>query len=241
MQKDYNVKTLIIIPAYNEESNVGNVIDDIRKQGLALDIVVINDGSADNTAIAAAGKGVEVISHPFNIGYGASLQTGYKYATAEMYDYVVQIDADGQHDARYIAPLLAAVKGGACDIALGSRFLSGETFKSSLPRTIGIFLFRKVASAVLKKRVTDPTSGFQALDRSAVEFCASEEFPADFSDANVLIWLAMAGFRIEEVPVKMHQRAEGDSKYIRGSFHVLYYIFKVFLSIAVTLTRKVEK
>ncbi len=229
-------KTLIIIPAYNEEKNVPRVIEEIQRIGLSGEIIVIDDGSTDSTPEIAGKRGVKVISLPFNLGYGAALQTGYKYALEKDYDVVVQIDADGQHDPRCIKDLTEALKTNSIDVAIGSRFLEGGRYRTTFLRHLGIVIFGLVTSSIIRQRVTDPTSGFQALNQRAVEFLANVDFPSDFPDADIIISLKFGGFKIKEVPVTMHPRLSGKSTttFLRS----LYYVYKMFLSILATLCRK---
>lgn len=230
-------KTLIIIPAFNESSNIGRVIDGIKELNLKADILVVDDGSSDNTADIAKEKGVKVINLPFNLGYGASLQTGYKYALEHDYDYVVQIDADGQHDPKSIPVLLEEIHKKEVGLVIGSRFLEKNVYNMPYIRFIGIKVFRFVASFFTKQQITDPTSGFQALDKNLLEFFASDVYPADYPDADVLIMLSRAGFKLKEVPVIMHPNLL-KRKSMHSGLKPVYYIFKMFLSIFVTLLRR---
>lgn len=226
---------IIIIPVYNEEANIAGVIKDIHSILPNIDILVIDDGSHDNTAKHAIGAGASVISHPFNLGYGAALQTGFKYAIKNDYDYTVQIDGDGQHDPKFIPSLFEVVENGDADIAVGSRYLQGG-YRSTLSRMARIFLFGRITSFIIRQRVTDPTSGFQGLNKDVIRFYASKLYPVDYPDADVLIMLHRAGFRIKEIPVVMYKKACKQS--MHSGIKPLYYIFKMFLSISVTLLRK---
>lgn len=230
-----NSDILIIIPAYNEGSNIAKVVTAIRTAVPEADIAVINDGSRDNTEAAARSAAASVISHPFNMGYGVTIQTGYKYAVARGYAFVVQIDGDGQHDPAYIRNLLEPVQSGDTDLALGSRFLAIESYRPPLSRRLGIAFFRKLVSVLIGRSITDPTSGFQAFNRSVATFFTSEIFPCDYPDADVLLTLNLAGFRIREVPVRMFANTDGKS--MHNGLKPLYYIFKMLLSIFVTLLR----
>ncbi|MFZ4857323.1 MAG: glycosyltransferase family 2 protein [Desulfuromonadaceae bacterium] len=232
------MKTLILIPAYNEAARIADVIGNIRAVVPDFDIVVVNDGSGDTTAAVASTAGATVVSHPFNMGYGVAIQTGYKYARANGYDFLVQIDGDGQHDPSYIPSLLQPVVAGDTDFALGSRFLVAESYEPSLARRIGMAFFRKVVSWLTGTRITDSTSGYQAFNRDVISFFTGESFPCDYPDADMLITIHQAGFRIVEIPVRMYANAQGKS--MHGGLMPFYYIFKMFLSIFVTLLRKRE-
>ncbi|MBU1863830.1 MAG: glycosyltransferase family 2 protein [Candidatus Omnitrophica bacterium] len=229
-------KTLIIIPAHNEEENIGSVIGEIRKHHPLLDIVTVNDGSTDKTKYAAEVAGSKVLTLPFNLGYGVALQTGYKYALESDYQYVVQLDADGQHDPQYIQALLHEVESGAADVSIGSRFLAERAYKVTTVRRLGMLIFGSLASIITKRRISDPTSGYQAINRSVLHFYASDVYPCDYPDADVIILLHFAGFKVKEVPVKMF--ASKKLKSMHGGFKPVYYIFKMFLSILVTLLRE---
>ena len=228
---------IIIIPAYNEESNISPLIKEIQNKVSGADILVIDDGSMDRTARVAEKAGALVIRLPFNMGYGAALQTGFKYALLKRYRYVVQMDADGQHDPDSIKDLLAEVEKENADVVIGSRFLGGSSeYKASGVRRMGMSLFRKITSVIIGQPVTDPTSGFQALNRDAIRFYASRYYPADYPDADVMIMLHRAGLRIREIPVRMYPRKQGQS--MHSGLKPVYYIFKMFLSMFVTLLRK---
>jgi glycosyltransferase involved in cell wall biosynthesis len=228
-------KTLILIPAYNEGARIADVVKAVHGVVPDYDILVVNDGSRDNTAAAATSAGATVVSHPFNMGYGVAIQTGYKYAYANGYDFLAQIDGDGQHDPAYLQKLLAPVMAGESDFAIGSRFLEVASYDPSLARRIGMAFFRKIVSLVTGTRITDSTSGYQAFNREVIRFFTTEVFPCDYPDADMLITLHLAGFSIKELPVRMYARAEGKS--MHSGLKPLYYIFKMFLSIFVTLIR----
>ena len=228
--------TLIIIPVYNEEKNILRVIQDIKKKTHRMDILVVNDGSTDKTQWVLERPGAKVINLPCHMGYGVALQTGYKYALEKDYDYVVQMDGDGQHDPSSIENLLREVRSGDIDVAIGSRFLSNKKYRTSLPRKLGMKLFGSIASLIMGQKVTDPTSGFQALNKKAIKFYGSDVFPCDYPDADAIIMLHRAGFIIKEVPVTMHY--DNRSKSMHSGLGICYYIFKMFLSIFVTLLRE---
>lgn len=230
------MKAIILIPAYNEEARIAEVVRDVHSAVPDYDILVVNDGSSDNTAAAAEAAGATVLSHPFNMGYGVTIQTGYKYAHAKGYDFLVQIDGDGQHDPSYIQRLLEPVISGKTDLALGSRFLEAGSYKPSLARKIGMAFFRKAVSWITGTSITDSTSGYQAFNREVIRFFTTEVFPCDYPDADVLITLHRAGFRMREVPVRMYPNVAGKS--MHGGIKPFYYMFKMLLSIFVTLLRK---
>lgn len=228
-------ETLIIIPAHNEEKGISGIISAIKNFSTDFDILVVDDGSTDRTARLAMAAGARLLSLPFNMGYGVALQTGFKYAIRNDYEYAVQMDADGQHEPRFIERLLEVVVKGESDIAIGSRFLEGG-YQTQFFRRMGMLVFGGLASAIIRQKITDPTSGFQALNRKVIEFYASDFYPVDYPDADVIIMLHRAGLKIKEVPVKMYPSVE--KKSMHSGLKPIYYIFKMFLSILVTLLRR---
>ncbi|MGD0916729.1 MAG: glycosyltransferase family 2 protein [Thermodesulfobacteriota bacterium] len=237
------LKTLALIPAYNEEVRIADVLRGIRQHIPHADILVVNDGSTDRTREVALRGGARVTSHPFNLGYGTALQTGYKYALMKGYDELVQMDGDGQHDPSSIVYLLAVIQKEEADIAIGSRFLEIQGIGSATPpyraplmQRLGMRLFGMISSLLIYQKVTDPTSGFQAMNRRVLECVSTNRFPCDYPDADVIIMLHRAGFRIREVPVVMFENR--DKKSMHSGWKPLYYVFKMFLSIFVTLMRK---
>jgi glycosyltransferase involved in cell wall biosynthesis len=177
-----------------------------------------------------------VLALPFNLGYGAALQTGFKYALRKEYALAVQMDADGQHDPSYILLLLEDVRSDKVDVAIGSRFLGEGDYRPPTLKKMGMVFFRIIASFITGQKITDPTSGFQALNRRAMEFYSSEAYPADFPDADVLVMLYRKGLRFREVPVRMNHSTK--EKTMHSGLVPLYYLFKMILSIFVTLLRK---
>lgn len=233
-------KDLVIVPVYNEARNIPAVICRIRETYPMCDIIIVNDGSTDDTAETAEKCGAPLISHPFNLGYGVAIQTGYKYAMNKGYEYLLQIDGDGQHDPGYIPNLFAEVKSGKCDIAIGSRFLIKSNYHVGLMKLAAIRLFRVIVFLITGQVISDPTSGYQCMNRKVFRYFADDGFPCDYPDANVIIALHRRGFRIRELPVAMYPNPEGRSMH-RGIFNIMYYFFRVFLAIFVTLLTKKHK
>jgi len=227
-------KVAVLIPAYNEAESIERVVTAIRKTNSDFDIIVIDDGSADDTAELAEKAGAMVLSLAVNMGYGAALQTGYKYALKHNYDYTVQIDGDGQHDPKFIDQLLDTLKNGA-DVAIGSRFLGNlGNYNNPALRQIGMMFFRFLIYVFIKIKITDPTSGFQALNKQVIRFFAkSKQYPTDFPDADVIILLHYAGFQVSEIPVVMFNNETGKS--MHSGFKPIYYIIKMLLSIYAVL------
>ncbi len=229
-------KILVVIPALNEEEQIATVVEQVKEQVPEAQILVVNDGSSDRTEQRALACGAKVISHPFNMGYGVALQTGYKYARKYDFDYVLQMDGDGQHDPQYLRTLLAEVKEGKVDVVIGSRFLREGGYHVPLLRRMGMLLFGFIAGQLSGQKITDPTSGYQALGRRAIEFYTRDAFPGDYPDADVLVMLHRAGLRMQEVPVAMRPNSNGRS--MHNGLKPLYYIYKMLLSITLNLMRK---
>jgi glycosyltransferase involved in cell wall biosynthesis len=227
----------IIMPAYNEAGRIATTITEIRKYSNA-DIIVVNDGSIDNTSNEARKTGAFVIDLPFNLGYGGALQTGFKYALKKGYQFAVQMDADGQHDPSAILALVEPVLKGEVDIALGSRFLGRGDYKAPFARRVGMFLFSFIIFIATGRKVTDPTTGFQALNRKVMDFYAGESYPVDYPDADVIIMLHKMDIKFKEVPVLM-KRAERKIS-MHSGLKPFYYTFKMLLSIFITLLRREE-
>jgi len=215
---------LIIIPAYNEEANIGRIVNQCREYG---QVVVIDDGSRDRTTTEAFNAGAYVIMHIKNMGYGEALQTGYRYALKSGHDVLVQLDADGQHDPEYIPAFIGALKD--ADMVLGSRFLDTPGYKIPIFRLIGMKLFAFIASWVCNHRFTDTTSGFRAMNRKALEFCVSDKYPRDYPDANALVMMHKVGFRLREIPVKMHPNEQGSS--MHGGVEPIFYVCKMLINL----------
>ena len=223
----------MVIPAFNEGAGIGNVLAAVRALG-QQEIMVVDDGSADGTADEARKAGAKVAVHPVNLGYGAALQTGYRYALRHGYDAVLQLDGDGQHDPASIPALLEALS--HADVVVGSRFLDPRSYRPPLQRRLGMWFFGRIASLLCRQRITDPTSGFQAISRAALRFYAHDRYPVDYPDADVLAMVSRAGLRLAEVPVRMLPPADGKSMHA-GFLRPLYYIFRMTLALALVPLR----
>jgi len=220
---------IVVIPALNEASRLGRVIDGVRASAPGLAVLVIDDGSSDATAVVARDHGASVLSHPFNLGYGAALQTGYKEAAHAGCRYLVQMDADGQHDPADVERLLAPLRAGAADVVIGSRFAEPSGYHMGTARSAGRAFFQRLLLACGGPRVSDPTSGFQALARAAFTFCCEDFYPSDFPDVDVLLLLHRRGFRITEVPVTMAP-SPPDRAPMHAGLQAVYYPYKMLLS-----------
>jgi glycosyltransferase involved in cell wall biosynthesis len=230
------VKPLVVVPAYNEAARIGRVLAGIRAAVPDATVLVVDDGSSDDTAAVARAAGARVVRLPFNLGAGVAAQTGYRLALREGHDCVVHLDGDGQHEPADIPALLGLVAGGETDVAIGSRFLGAAAYEPGALRRAGMGLFRWLAWMLTGVRFTDVTSGFRAFGRDAIAFVASEWYPTDYADADVLITLRRAGFRLKETPVRMYPRAGGRS--MHAGLRPLYYVFKMLLSVALAPLRR---
>jgi glycosyltransferase involved in cell wall biosynthesis len=228
---------LAIVPAYNEEAAIAATIGDIYEH-TDFDVLVVDDGSTDGTAANAAAAGAEVLRHPFNLGIGGAVQSGYLYALEHGYDVAVQVDGDGQHDARHIPELLAHMQANPkLGMVTGSRFLTseGDGYRSSMPRRLGIRIFAGVLSAVVGRRVTDPTSGFRMVGRRGIELFA-RDYPHDYPEVEAVLLLHFHRLNGDEMPVRMRARTTGTSSINAG--RSFYYMVKVLLAIFVGLLRR---
>jgi glycosyltransferase involved in cell wall biosynthesis len=228
-------RILAIVPAFNEQENIAPVISDLK--GVAIDILVVNDASEDDTShVARSTGGAEVIDLPVNLGIGGAVQTGFKYASRNRYDIAIQFDGDGQHKAGEIEKLIGPIEANVADVVIGSRFLGGGGgFKSTFSRRLGIRLLQAICRILIGKKITDSTSGFRAYNRRAFEFL-SDFYPEDYPEPESVVLLGKEGYRISEVPVVMEERKGGSSS-IHGLLS-LYYMIKVILSMLITFTRK---
>ncbi len=226
-------RNLAIVPAFNEGGSVARVVESIHTHARDFDVLVIDDGSSDDTAELARSAGARVIVHPFNLGIGAAVQSGYQYADRNGYRVAVQVDGDGQHDPAFIPALLDALATGA-DIAWGTRFIESAGYRVPLSRRTGRRIFALMMSAIAGQKVTDPTSGFRAVNRRAIELFASD-YPCDYPEVEAIQLMHANGLRFTEVPVEMKQRSSGRSSI--NATESVYYMAKVLLAVAIGTLR----
>ena len=231
------MKTLVIIPVFNEEETLRGVISGIRASLPRADILVVNDGSTDSTGSIAREEGVLILEHPYNMGIGATMQTGFLYALRNGYDIAIQVDGDGQHYPECLPPLMKPLLMGQSNLVIGSRYLLDGGFKSTLLRKLGIKFFTSLVWIFTGKRITDPTSGFRAMDRTGLELF-SEEYPSDYPEVEALISANRRGLLFQEIPTMMRDRQGGTSSI--GILSALYYMVKVTLSISIGFFRRVK-
>lgn len=241
---------LIIIPAYNEAKTIGKVLDDLERPEIAsiADVCIMNDASSDGTQYLGLSRGHTVITHPFNLGYGSGLQVGFKYAVRRGYQYVIQIDADGQHDVSNILRIYEKLttkdeEGNCPDIVIGSRFVEGATsFPIPFTKKIAFFLFRGLIKSATGKKIMDPTSGLQGLNRRTFWYYSRyKHFDDKYPDANMLMQMLLLGYSVEEIPAVMYARTDGKSMH-SGIIKPFVYMFRMMFSIcAVWMRVKVFK
>lgn len=228
-------RTLVLIPAFNESARISAVIAGIRREVPEADLLVVDDGSEDDTGAIARSLGAAVITHAFNLGYGTALQTGYIYAQRHRYARLVQMDADGQHDCKSLPHLFQALEDGA-DLVLGSRYRDAQAPRTSLTRRAGTRLFSWIVTTWTGTKITDATSGFQGMSSCALEELVLDNFPEDYPDADVLITLSRAGISMVEIPVQMHERSGGTSMHRGG--RAAYYAYKMLLTLSLLPIRR---
>ncbi|MDU4960693.1 MAG: glycosyltransferase family 2 protein [Sporomusaceae bacterium] len=229
-------RTLVVIPAFNERNNVVQVIRDVQTSLPEVDILVVNDCSSDATSAAARSvAGVKVVDLPCNLGIGGAVQTGFKYARDAGYDYLVQIDGDGQHIAGEVRKLAATMRQNGCDMVIGSRFLEVRSFRTTWARRCGIKFFEYLFQLLIRARVSDSTSGFRLYNRRCIELLSCF-YSNDYPEPDAIILLHKYGLRLCEVGVAMRPRQQGES-----SITLLkspYYMAKVLLTIFCSCTRR---
>lgn len=228
------MKVLFVIPAYNEEANIENVIKEIKKDVKYADILIINDCSTDNTKKIIEDNNVKCITGIFNLKYAWAVQTGIKYAYQNDYDYVIQFDADGQHIAKEAEKLLNEMKKSNVDIVIGSRFLKDTGYKHPFFKKVATKLFTLIIKIFCKQEITDPTSGFQCLNKKVIEYYSKMGNYPEYPDANLIIDVLLKGYTIKEISVKMRLREAGESMH-GGIIKPIKYMINMIYTITVIL------
>ena len=225
---------LVIVPAYNEQAAIGEVIREAREVLPGLPLLVIDDCSADATTLLAREAGAKVLSLPHHLGLGGAVQAGYKLAYELGYQYVIRMDGDGQHDPRDIPRLFETLRDSGCQMVIGSRFFEGDANHTTFMRQLGVRFFRTVLRPILGKPVRDPTSGFVGVNRQALQLF-SRSFPLEYPEIEALVVLQRRAFRFVEVPCHMRPRLAGQSSIT--AVKSLYYILHVLLGVLVNILK----
>ena len=221
------MRTLVIIPAYNEEGAILDTIRNLKKNNEEVDYIIIDDCSKDNTLKICKENNLNVIHLPVNLGIGGAVQTGYKYAYENNYDIAIQMDADGQHDAKYISALIQKVEEGY-DLVIGSRFIEKQGFQSTFVRRMGINLYSFIIKLFTKKVIKDTTSGYRAVNSKIIKMFA-RSYPVDYPEPETNAYIAKNNFKIVEVPMEMKTRYTGSSSIT--PIKSIYYAAKVGLAV----------
>src|SRR2546421_2903448 len=230
-----NARYLAVVPAYNEAATVGRIVRDIEQRAPEFDVVVVDDGSTDGTGKIAEGAGADVLRHPFNLGIGGAVQSGFAYALDNGYDYMVQVDGDGQHLPEEIPKLVEAMEADtSLDMVCGSRFLSDNGYPAPISRRAGIHGFAFPLSRLMGRRGSDPTSGFRLYNRRGIALFA-RDYPHDYPEVEAVLMVHFHRLKMREVPVRMLRRDGGVSSISSGKS--VYYMVKVLLAIFVGLVR----
>ena len=225
---------LILIPAFNEEGAVAEVVRAVKEVMPDVPVLVVDDCSLDATVTAARGAGADVLKLPHHLGLGGCVQAGYKLAFELGYEYVIRVDGDGQHDARDIPGVFEKLRNSGCEMVIGSRYVNGNHSGSSIVRAAGIQFFRLVLRPILGRSVRDPTSGFVGVNRKALGVF-SRSFPLEYPEIETLVVLQRRRFRFVEVACRMLPRRTGRSSIT--PMKSIYYIVQVLLGVFVNVLK----
>ena len=230
-------RLLAVVPAYNEAGAIAAVVMSLRQQAPEFDVLVVDDGSTDDTAAHATAAGAAVVRLPFNLGIGGAVQSGFVYAREHDYDYMAQVDGDGQHDPGELVKLVARMHAGpAVDVVCGSRFVSEDyVYPAPISRRTGIHLFAFALTRILRQRISDPTSGFRLYNRRAIALFA-RDYPHDYPEVEAILMVHASRLTLTEVPVRMHVRETGRSSITKP--RSFYYMLKVSLALLAGLMRR---
>ncbi len=230
-------RLLILIPAYNEQGAIRQVVHSVKKTVPQSDVLVVDDGSTDNTVQEASAADAIVVRNPFNLCIGGAVQTGLKFARERGYNMVIRVDGDGQHNPTEIQAIYAALKADKADVVIGSRFLSQEAiFSIPWSRRVGIRFFAFMVSILTRSRATDTTSGFMGLNRQAIKTLA-QFIPQDYPEVESRIILHKAGLRTIEIPTCMRARKTGVSSI--NSWSSCYYAIKVSIAVLTAIFKEI--
>ena len=229
------MRALVIVPAFNESQNLGSVLAELRAVVPGWDVCVVDDGSTDATGAIARELGATVLRLPVNLGIGGAVQTGYLWAARNGYEIAAQIDADGQHDPRFLTAAVAPIAAGEADLVVGSRYLAAGGYRSSPVRRAGSSYLSLLLRARCGARSTDPTSGFRVAGPKAIHMFASS-YPSDYPEPEAIALATRRGLRLREIPVVMRGRQHGESTI--GARRTLYYLIKVSLALVLLPGRR---
>lgn len=231
------MKVLLIIPAYNEEENILNTCNKIKEFSDEIDFIVINDGSTDNTLKILQENKINHISLINNLGIGGAVQTGYKYAYENGYDIAIQFDGDGQHDVNYVPNICTPIIEGQADMVIGTRYLdkNESKFQSTFMRRFGSKIICTLLKITTRTKITDPTSGFRAVNKDIIKVFANE-YPSDYPEPESIVTITNLGYKIIDVPVSMNEREGGTSSI--NIWKSVYYMIKVSLAIIIDSLNK---
>lgn len=224
------MRVIVLIPAYNEAANIVHTVDTLMKTCPDVDYIVINDCSTDETLEICREHRLNYLTLPINLGIGGGMQAGYRYAAERGYDIAIQFDGDGQHNAEYIADLIAPIENGEADLVIGSRFINKEGFQTSRLRRIGIGMLRVMLRICGNVKVTDATSGFRAASKEVIHFFA-HQYAQDYPEPESIMAARVSGFSVKEIPVVMNERTAGVSSI--SALKSVYYMIKVTLAILI--------
>jgi glycosyltransferase involved in cell wall biosynthesis len=226
------LRRVAIVPALNEGETIASVVEEIRRFDPDFEIVVVDDGSRDETAERALEAGAKLLRLPLNLGIGGAMQAGYVYALEGGFDVAVQVDGDGQHDPGELGRLLDPILDGRADMVIGTRFAAERTYRPPIGRSLGIRLFAAIVSLRVRQRMTDTTSGFRAVNRRGIHVFAGD-YPHDYPEVETVVTASRGGLRICEVPVRMRLRSAGRSSI--SNVGSAYYMIKVLLALFIGL------
>lgn len=229
------MKTLVIIPAFNESASIVKTVKDIEDNAPGFDYIIINDCSTDNMKQICRENNLNVINLPVNLGIGGAVQTGYKYAMENGYDAAVQFDGDGQHKAEYLQRMADMLETEGLDMVIGSRFIEKQGFQSTMIRQLGIKWFTALIAVLTGKKITDPTSGMRMTGRSLIVQFA-KRYPRDYPEPETAASVLVQKKKVKEMPVKMREREEGVSSI--SPKKSIYYMVKVTLAILLVALRR---